>query len=373
MPLKVERRKDTGTLWIVGTVKPAGQAQGIRVRRRAGSNDAALAREEAAALEAQLLRNVWHGEKAVSRGFGAAALSYLKHHERSPGTKALVRRLLLHFRDTALDKIGQEVVDKARAILLRPDASPATVRRNLIVPLRAIMIHAAKRKWCQAPSFDLPPEPKGRTTFLMPAQTEALMDAAAPHLQPLILFLLGTGCRLGEALKLEWADTDLQAGRVILWEGETKSGERRVTFLPPAVVASMAGFAREGGRVFLTQKGEGYRLTHDGKGGGQIKRAWATACRKAGLPGKLKDRPRSDRPSRAMDFDPEFSPHHLRHTWATWHYALNRDLLALKVEGGWSSTSLVERYAHIMPSGHEDAIRRIWGLWPEPASVRQVG
>jgi integrase len=373
MPLKVERRKDTGTLWIVGTVKPAGQTQGVRVRRRAGSDDPALAREEAAALEAQLLRNVWHGEKAVARGFGAAALSYLKHQERSPGSKALVRRLLLHFRDTNLDKIGQEAVDKARAALLRPGASPATVRRNLIVPLRAIMIHAAKRKWCQAPSFDLPAEPKGRTTFLLPYQAEALMEAAAPHLRPLILFLLGTGCRLGEALRLQWADTDLQAARVILWEGETKSGTRRVAHLPPAVVASMAGLKREHERVFLTQKGEGYRLTQDGKGGGQTKRAWATACRKAELPGKLKERRRSDRPSRALDFEPDFSPHHLRHTWATWHYALHRDLLRLKVEGGWSSTALVERYAHIMPSGHEDAIRRVWGLWPVPASVSQAG
>jgi hypothetical protein len=40
--------------------------------------------------------------------------------------------------------------------------------------------------------------------------------------------------------------------------------------------------------------------------------------------------------------DPELTPHDLRHTWASWHYALNRDLLALKIEGGWSSVALVE-------------------------------
>jgi hypothetical protein len=32
--------------------------------------------------------------------------------------------------------------------------------------------------------------------------------------------------------------------------------------------------------------------------------------------------------------------------------------LALKVEGGWSSVLLVERYAHLLPAGHLDAIRR---------------
>src|SRR6185437_16248327 len=60
MPLRVVTRSDTGTLWIVGTVRPAGAAQGIRVRRRAGADSAALAREEAAAIESDLLRAAWH-------------------------------------------------------------------------------------------------------------------------------------------------------------------------------------------------------------------------------------------------------------------------------------------------------------------------
>jgi integrase len=53
-----------------------------------------------------------------------------------------------------------------------------------------------------------------------------------------------------------------------------------------------------------------------------------------------------------------FTPHVLRHTWATWHYALNKDLLALKVEGGWANVAMVERYAKLMPAGYEAEIRR---------------
>ena len=41
---------------------------------------------------------------------------------------------------------------------------------------------------------------------------------------------------------------------------------------------------------------------------------------------------------------------------------MHRDLLALKVEGGWSSVTLVEGYAHLIPVGHEDEIRRFLGL-----------
>ena len=44
---------------------------------------------------------------------------------------------------------------------------------------------------------------------------------------------------------------------------------------------------------------------------------------------------------------PTSSPHILRHTWATWHYAANRDLGALMKLGGWKSTTLAMRYAHV--------------------------
>jgi integrase len=58
---------------------------------------------------------------------------------------------------------------------------------------------------------------------------------------------------------------------------------------------------------------------------------------------------------------PDITPHILRHSWASYHYALNRDLLMLARDGGWASTALCERYAHLMPAGHEAAIRALWG------------
>jgi hypothetical protein len=36
--------------------------------------------------------------------------------------------------------------------------------------------------------------------------------------------------------------------------------------------------------------------------------------------------------------------------------------LRLKVEGGWSSLELVERYAHLMPRGQVDRIAAFWGI-----------
>jgi integrase len=77
--------------------------------------------------------------------------------------------------------------------------------------------------------------------------------------------------------------------------------------------------------------------------GGQFKTAWRGAIRRSGI-------------------DPKLTPHDLRHTWASWHYALHKDPIWLKEEGGWSSVALVERYAHLLPAGHEEAVRRFLGF-----------
>ena len=164
---------------------------------------------------------------------------------------------------------------------------------------------------------------------------------AAGHLKPLLLFLIGTGARMAEAIYLDWRDVDLIGTRAIFWADRTKAGKRRNAGLPPRVVTALANLTHREGPVFLSDRRRPYadrRSTY----GGQIKKGWYGALRRTGL-------------------DPELTPHDLRHTWASWHYALNRDLLALKQEGGWSSVALVERYAHLLPAGQEAAIREFLG------------
>ena len=273
MPLRVITRADTGTLWIVGTVTPAGAKIGVRVRRRAGSDNEKLAREEAATIEASILRDFHHGAKPGTRSFAAACSAYLTHQERSDGTIAVVKRLLLHWRETSLAGITQEAVDESRAKLLRPGAGDATWRKTLAI-LSAVMNHAARRGWCAEPNFDLPPVSAGRTAFLLPDQYEALEAAAAPHLRPLLRYLICTGSRLGEALALEWAQVDLAAHRIAVWADQTKARKFRVVDLTPAAVATLAGLAMRDGGVFRARE----------KCLPNVGRCWAAARSK--LPGR---------------------------------------------------------------------------------------
>jgi integrase len=57
----------------------------------------------------------------------------------------------------------------------------------------------------------------------------------------------------------------------------------------------------------------------------------------------------------------DFTPHDCRHTWATWHYAANRDIAALMKLGGWSDVESVMRYTHVNVGHLAPSIARIWG------------
>jgi integrase len=244
--------------------------------------------------------------------------------------------------DPPLGKINQQTAIDLKRKMMRPGASPRAYVDAVIMPLRAILHHAHKQGWCDMPYFEIPRATPGRTLYLLPGQVDRLIGAAAPHLKPLLTFLVGTGARMAEALELEWRDVDLPGARAIFWK--TKNGKRRNAVLPPRVVAALANLAHREGKVFRWQDRAGRvreYVDRERRYGGQIKTAWAGALRRAGL---------SD----------DYHPHDLRHTWASWQYAMHRDPLRLQHEGGWSSVALVERYAHLLPAGHEAAIAADW-------------
>jgi integrase len=335
MALKVVKRKSTGAWTISGTVA------GIRIQKRASTNNRRLATEEAAALEARILREQWHGPKPGSRTIGEAALSYAEAVPRSSRTLKRLARVIAALGDgsTPLAEIDQDALSRLRAQLLKPGAGPATFAREIGVPLRALMRYAARQDWCREPHFLLPRPSAGRTLFLLPAEAERLIAAANDHIRPLLIFLLGTGARASEALRLEWQDVDLVGQRAVFWE--TKSGKRRNATLPTRVVTVLSALPHREGPVFRHRSAP-YTINGLGEEGGQFRWAFTTAVRKAGL-------------------DPKITPHVCRHTWASWFYALHRDPIALKQEGGWGSLAMVERYVKLLPEGHEGEIRTFFG------------
>lgn len=328
--------------WLRGTIRCGQRKQ--RVLESTGARDYA----DAQAVRDLRGREIWDslslGDRA-SVPFGQAARSYLEQRQPRAGDARRIARLVAYFGPRQLREIGQAAVDGAVKAICRPEAAPGTRLRSVIIPLTAILTHAARRGWCDTPHFERPEQPKGRTVWLTPAQARALVDAASPHLRPLLVFFLCTGARVAEALDMQWSDVDLQARTCIF--RDTKSGADRIVKLAPAAWEALANLPHRDGAVFRRPGRAalpvGAAYADRGRDeGGQIKTAFNGARRRAGLPSDV-------------------TPHALRHTWATWFQAVTRDPMRLKHEGGWGSLAMVERYAHLAPSAIAAEVVAFWG------------
>lgn len=349
MPLTLVRR---GDIWHVH-----GTVAGRRVRESCGTGDRRLAEEIRAAREADLHRRAIFGDKGLVT-FSEAVASYLDAEQRSATTARHVSRLLTHFGTRPLREITQAEVDRAYKALLTPDASGATRLRAVLTPLRAILEHAAIRGWCERPAFEAPRVAKVRTSFLLPTQATALVQSASSlEHRVLFTFLIGCGTRASEAFDLEWKDVDLRGARAVVLQ---KQGTFRQVHLPPVVVAALASLPHRDGFVFRPpavkirgQMVQAARYADTGReGGGQVATAFATACRRAGLPGHW-----VETANKAHRYwQPEVRLHDLRHTWASWHYVVHKDPLRLMVDGGWAGLAMTQRYAHLLPDAYRGEV-----------------
>jgi integrase len=313
VPLAVKRRHGSNNWYIRGSIR------GNRVDESTGTNDKRKAEEIRVKREAELLNESIHGRSAVAT-FAVAALSYMEHG----GEKRYVRPLLKHFGTIKLSAIDQQAVDLC-AKMLKPGASTATINRQIHTPLSSILKHAAKRKMCSFWPISRPRPTKGKTRWLSRTEAAALLRECAPHLKPLVVFMLYTGARVAEAVYLDWENVDLARGLVMFLD--TKNGEDRGVPLHSEVASVLGNLPHRDGAVFRRPDGKPYEVKERDDGGGQIKTAFKGACRRAGIKNA--------------------TPHTLRHTWATWHYAQNRDPIGLKKLGGWKTESMVTRYTHV--------------------------
>lgn len=352
MSLKLFRRKGSDIWYIRGTV--AKQS----VFRTSGTTD----REKAERLKAKIESDIWERRNIGPRAavtFEEAALSYTRLREPGQGERGLILRLAEHFAEARLIEIDQTAVDNCLAAILKDGAKPAT-RARMLSPLCAILNHAARRGWCDRPQFEKPQLPRQpKTRWLTPTEAAGLIRNAAPHIRSLLVFIIGTGARMAEALDLQWADVDMAAAKVVF--RDTKSGLDRPAGMPPLVIAALTALKKPDerlGHVFRRADGEPY-VDRERLEGGQIKTAFRGACRRAGL---IRWESTGDKENQTtVRWRASLTPHDLRHTWATWFYAATRDPLLLKREGGWASLRMVERYAHLMPSNLVSEIPSIWG------------
>ena len=195
-------------------------------------------KKSAPSARAEILAQSVYGRRATAT-FAEAALSYLENG----GNKRFLDKVLEHFGTTALAKIDQDVIDKG-ARKIYPNVSAATRDRQFYTPTSAVLKHAAKRGWCSQTIMERPEKAPGRIRWIIPEEAERLIAACNEALRPLVIFLLYTGARIGEALWLVWRDVDLTRGHVVFpidpeRGRRTKNNEPRGVPLHPRVRAAL--------------------------------------------------------------------------------------------------------------------------------------
>ena len=243
--LKLVKRPKSPNWIMRGTVR------GQSIEETTGVADKKIAEEIRVKREGELMtESIWGKAKTVT--FAHAALDYLEH---GGGEGRFLGPLTEHFNTTLLRDINQHAIDLA-AVKLYPKAGPATRNRQVYTPLSAILRHAARKGWCELPLLARPKQPKGVIRWIKPGEAERLIEACAPHLKPLVVFLLYTGARAGEAVWLDWANVNLDKAQVTFVK--TKNGEPRSVPLHPRVVQVIALLKHREGEVFRTPSGEPY-------------------------------------------------------------------------------------------------------------------
>jgi integrase len=180
--------------------------------------------------------------------------------------------------------------------------SPATVQRFKATFSAALNYLASEH------GFDAPKLPRSekvsnkRLRYLTEGQADRLIASYAPHAQPIAIMLRWQGLRIGEALRADWVHVNWEANSIFV--PETKNGEPRTVTMHEKTRAALhslwvsRGSPTEG-PLFLTNRGKPYA---DPRGygvpsGSPIKKAHATACRRAGIE--------------------DFHVHDWRHHWAS--------------------------------------------------------
>jgi integrase len=149
------------------------------------------------------------------------------------------------------------------------------------------------------------------------------LQEEAEELVPIVLLIVNTGVRNGEARALPWDRVNFGAGHIEIWpsrEWQPKSGLPREIPISDALMGVLEKLPRKGKWVFPSRTGEQWAFWP--------RRQFERATKKAGLTG---------------------GPHRLRHTFASHFLVKVPDLGVLAAVLGHSEESVTRLYAHMLP------------------------
>ena len=302
MPLKIYKRR--GVWHYRGTV----------AKRRLRGSTGAANKETAARIAAEIEDKAWKRRLDGPGAILTFAQASIKYRAAGKQTRFL-ERIEDYWKDTLVQNITPGAIHDA-ALALYPWATAATRNRQAIVPMQAVINHAADSELCariRVKRFKVETKSKIPATL---EWVEAFRKACKrPQLGALALFMFLTGARVSEALAVEWHDVDFKTKTVLI--KQTKLGNERRAHLPQSLIVVLANLPRSNsGRGVFWYETRNHCLM-----------AWRRAAKRARIA--------------------PLSMHSCRHGFATALLQRGVDPVTVAKLGGWKSVRHVfETYGH---------------------------
>lgn len=251
----------------------------------------------------------------------------------------------------ALDFFGGEThpsdittasIDDYVAHLKNSGNADATVNRKLAA-LRRVLAVGHDRGWVsEIPKFRRMKESAGRIVWLEPVDEQRVLSLLEtqenPELRDIVIFLIDTGARAGEAANLPWSDVNMDARTITFWD--TKGGRPRTVPMTERVFQTLSDRRRRvlaGSQPTLVFKG-----WLDGRGRTlPLSSAWRNLAGELGLKVRL---------------------HDLRHTFASRLVQAGASIKAVQELLGHATLQMTMRYAHLAPENLRDTVALLDGV-----------
>jgi integrase len=206
--------------------------------------------------------------------FGELAARFLAEGEVRPYHPDRLKLLIPYFSDTPIGRIDRAAArDYRRYRHAQKTVTDATVNRDVEV-LRHLLYWAVDEGLLLSNPLRRVPfvseRRKPRPVMSIPDEL-LLLDAAAPHLRPIIIAALDTGTRRGEILGQRWEHVDLGRGLLYVTKSKTAGGEAREIPLTQ----------RLHDLLLANHQDEGYVFTFNDRPLYRIKTAWKHAIGRA--------------------------------------------------------------------------------------------
>jgi integrase len=350
MSLKVRQRLRGGKrAWYVDVSGTLPDGRYVRREKRAPIQT----RKDAEAFGRELERQVLSGKYGklspkLSDFWRDTYRPWTDNNTKPASAKAVEIAFRVHvlplLGDRRLGDIGPTEVEQLKGALLKDKKAPKTVNNVLGYLHRGLTLAVEHGLLERVPGVGLLDVEDTEAEWLEPEEQGRFLRACDywPERAPLLACLLETGLRIGECLALR--NRDIDHARNVLFVrrtrvavdgsfGRPKEGPSREVHLSVRA-AECLGTSRSLRELVFTSV-DGKPLTH------AMVRDWVSdAAKKAGIAKHV-------------------TAHSLRHTRTANMVMAGVDERTVMAELGWTTPSMVRRYAHLAPSHRRDAVEKV--------------